>query len=394
MTVNFSDLVFIDSTGYHYADFPTIQNWLIGQYQSVYGADVYLGSDSQDGQWVGIQAQGYYDVATVGAATYNSFSPVTAQGVGLSRVVKINGVTRESPSNSTVDLVIGGTTGTTLTNAIAIDDLNQQWSIPTLTIPMAGTITITATAIAAGAIAALPNTITGIFTPTSGWQTVNNPSAATTGNPVEIDAALRARQARSVAIPSLTVFDGTVGAVQNVAGVSQAVGYENPTNSTDGNGLPPHSVAIVADGGTDIAVAQAIQVHKTPGTQTVGTTTVLVQDSHGMPINIHFYRPTDTTINIGVTVVIGAGWDSSTETLIKNALAAQVTYPNVPIGGKIILTQLYAVAYLVGTPQYGTFTVAAIEISQDLDPLGTSNIILTFLEEPQCDPTTDVTVTT
>ena len=88
-------------------------------------------------------------------------------------------------------------------------------------------------AILAGAVAALANTVTGIFTPTQGWQTVNNSNPATLGVAVESDAELRVRQSVSVADPSLTVFEGTVGSVENVTGVTKTMGYENPTNSTD-----------------------------------------------------------------------------------------------------------------------------------------------------------------
>src|SRR5271165_3585040 len=103
-----TDLVYIDSTGHHFADYPSFQTWLTGQYQSIYGADVILTPDSQDGQFLAILARAFYDTAALGASVYNSFSPVTAQGVGLSRLVKINGLTRLSPSFSTVVLTLVG----------------------------------------------------------------------------------------------------------------------------------------------------------------------------------------------------------------------------------------------------------------------------------------------
>ena len=123
-----TDLVYIDSTGYHFADYPSFLAYLTAQYQNIYGADVYLGSDSQDGQWLGIVAQALYDSAAYGASIYNSFSPSTAQGVGLSRNVKINGLRRQSATNSTVELTIGGTAFTTITNGSAIDSLQQIWN--------------------------------------------------------------------------------------------------------------------------------------------------------------------------------------------------------------------------------------------------------------------------
>lgn len=397
-----SDLVYIDSFGYHYADFPTFLTWVQSNFQQIYGADVYLGNDSQDGQWTSFLAQAFYDTAALGASIYNSFSPTTAQGVGLSRVVQINGIQRNTSGFSTVELVLVGVNGTTLSNAIAIDTNQQQWSIPTpTTIPGSGTITVTATAIAPGAITALPNTITGIFTPTNGWQSVNNPAAATPGAGVEIDAALRTRQSQSVANPSLTVFEGTLGAVRNVSGVITAQGYENPTNTTDANGLPPHSISVVASGGLDSDVASAIQVHKTPGAQTYGSTTVLVDDSHGMPIYINFYRPTNATINAQVTITPLAGYDSSFAALIQAAISAAIlavpTNEFSNIGIDIVITKLYPAAYLIANgvqnPAGLTFNVVSIEISKNANPLGSVDVQLLFNEIPVCIPSSVVVVT-
>jgi uncharacterized phage protein gp47/JayE len=386
-----SDLVYIDSTGYNYSDYPSFLLYLQTQYENIYGIDVYLGDDSQDGQFLAVLAQALYDVASLGAATYNSFAPPTAQGIGLSRLVKLNGLERLIPTSSTVDLVIVGTNGTVLTNAVAVDSLQQQWNIPTTTIPGSGTITVTATAAAPGAVAALPNTITGIFTPTNGWQSVNNPAAATEGNPVESDGALRIRQAESTAISAQTVFDATIANVSNVVGVTEVVGYENATGSTDGNGLPPHSIALVVEGGDATAIAQAIQVKKTPGTQTDGTTSVTLTDSNGMPITINFYVPTSATISAEVTVVTGTGWNSGTIALIQAAMASAISA--YAIGSTIILTQLYASDYLYGTPQAGTFTVVSIELEKNSGGFAASNITLDFNEIPIC-ASTNVTVST
>lgn len=390
-----TDLVYIDATGYHYASYPEFLAWRQQEFRTIYGADVYLGSDSQDGQWVAILAKADFDTAALGASTFNSFSPVTAQGLGLARNVKINGLTKRSATHSTAELVIVGTASTNLVDAIAIDTLQQKWAIPNTTIPFAGTITITATAVDIGAIAALPNTINGIFTPTRGWQTVNNPAAATLGVAVESDAELRSRQARSTANPSNTVFEGTMGAVLNVMDVVKAEGYENDTDATDLNTLPPHSISIVVEGGLDTDVAEAIRIHKTPGTNTYGTTTVATVDSRGMPLDINFYRPTQATINVEVTITPLGGFDSSFEDMIKVAIADYID--SIKIGGDVIITKLYPLAYLTGTENAAaglTFNVVSIEISKNLDPLSNVNVELDFNEVAVCDPLTDVNVVT
>lgn len=386
-TIN--DLVFIDTSGYHFADYPTFLAWLQDQNRSIFGADVYLESDSPDGQLVAIFAQALYDTASKGSSTYNSFAPVTAQGTGLSRNVKINGLTRQVPSFSTVTLTIVGTAGTVITGGTATDTLGQSWVIPTTTIPGPGTIDVTATSAVVGFINAAENTITTIGTPTLGWQSVNNAAPATPGAPVESDAQLRVRQSVSTANPSLTVMDGTVGSVENIAGVTQVRGYENDTASTDANSIPSHSIEIMALGGDSVAIAQTIALHKTPGTGTAGTTSELVYDAKGMPLTIKFTRPTLAHITVRITLSAGTGWTTDYEALIASAVASVIN--GFGIGNDVLLTRLFAPSYLIGTPAGDTYEITEIELKKNSGSFVQTNITIDFDEYPNCDPLVDFT---
>lgn len=379
--MNITDLVYIDSTGYHFADYPAFLSWIQDEYRAIYGADIYLEADSQDGQFLAILAKSYYDMAALGASVYNSFSPVTAQGVGLSRNVKINGLNRRIPTHSTVDVAVVGQSGTIIANGIVQDTLDQKWDLPaSVTIPGGGTVTVTATAQDEGALNAGANTVNRIFTPTLGWQSVDNVAAATPGEPVETDAELRLRQAISTANPSLTVLDGTVGGVANVSGVTNVRGYENDTNSTDANGLPPHSFAIVVEGGDAMEIAQVIALHKTPGTQTVGTTTETVYDAHGMPLDIKFYRPTPVTITATITIASLPSFSSDYEDLITQSIIDLVA--SIGIGNDVLFSKFFSAAYLNGAAAGSTYTVSTIEIGKNSDPQSDINIPIDFDELP------------
>src|SRR5690348_1001697 len=136
---------YIDATGIHAPPFDTILTYLQGQVQNIFGTDIYITNDSQDGQLLGLFATAIYDTNSMAIATYNSFSPATALGVGLSSVVKINGISRELPTNSTVDVVISGVAGTQIFNGQVGDVNGQSWALPpTVTIPNTGAITVTA----------------------------------------------------------------------------------------------------------------------------------------------------------------------------------------------------------------------------------------------------------
>lgn len=403
MTV--ADLAYIDATGYNYEDFPSFLAFVQQGYQGIYGADVDVDPDSMDGQWTALLAQALYDTAALGASIYFSFAPPTAQGAGLSRVVKINGIERDVPSNSTAIVTIIGVAGTVITNGFATDVLSQQWDLPaTVTIPSGGSIDVTATADQVGAVFAAENTITTIGTPTNGWQTVNNAAAATPGAPVEQDGDLRARQIQSVANPSLTVLEGTYGAVANVTGVTQVATWENFTGSNDANSQVPHSILVVVAGGALDDVASAIQIHKTPGTNPWSGPTnsghnqsVVVPDSHGVPVTIGFFQP-PISVEIGVQVNLtpGSGWTTDFETTIAAQVAAVINALGIGCGnqfsGAVRVIPLYSAVYV---PNYNPsmYVINGIQIQLNGGGWGTSNIDISYVQLPVCSPSpgTDVT---
>lgn len=378
-----SDMFYIGESGLVYPDYPTVLALLQAEYRAIYGADTYLEADSQDGQWVAIMALAIFDTMQVASAVYNSFSPATAQADALSRNVKINGIHRLVATYSTVDLLITGQAGTIITGGVAQDTLEQKWLLPaTVTIPVSGQVTVTATAEKAGATAAPAGSVTKIFNPTVGWQSVTNPAAAVEGDPVETDAQLRRRQSQSTMIPSLSVMEGIVGAVASLTGVSRYRGYENDTATTNADGLPAHSISLVVDGGDSTAIANAIAAKKTAGTGTYGTTSVTVYDQYNVPSVIKFFRPTDATISVEVSMTALAGYLSTTGDAIK---AAIVEYLNaLDIGDDVLITKLYTPANLNNNALSATYNVTQIRIKKNAGTFGTSNITLAFNEIAKC----------
>lgn len=349
-------VVTIDANG---ISAPTYQDyfvWLQGEFRRIYGDDIYIEPDSQDGQLIGIFALACADAAAETVAAYNAQSPSTAQGAGLSRTVKINGLTRLASAKSTADVTITGDAGTVITNGVIGDALGNGWALPTtVTIPGGGSIVVTATAQNAGPLAASIGALNKIKTPVAGWALVTNAAAAVPGRAVETDAALRKRQTVSVAIPSRTVLEGILGAVAQIAGVTRLKGYENDTASTDGNSIPAHSISVVVEGGDSATIAQTIAAKKTPGTGTYGDVSQVITDAYGISRAIKFGRPTQVTIQVEVTITALTGYTSAVGNEIKAAVAAAVN--DLAIGEDVLYTRLYAPALLAG--KYAVVTSAA-----------------------------------
>ena len=337
----------IGPTGISAPSYQTILTSLQEMYQGIFGSDVYLGTDSQDGQFLAIIAQAISDLNTAAIACYNNMSPATAQGAGLSSLVKINGLQRNIPTNSTAVCTVVGIAGTVITNGQAADTSGNIWLLPpTVTIPASGSVSVTVTAQNPGAINAAPGAINGINTPTYGWQSITNPSAATPGAPVEIDGALKQRQSASVAFPAQVVIDAIAAAVANVSGVTKSMVYENATTSTDVNGVPAGSIAPIVAGGATTDIGNAILSRKPPGCPTYGTTQVTVYDSNGLPVVINYFVLGQTTIYVALGIKALSGWISTTSTLIQNAMSQYVS--NFAIGQEVGYFDLLSPANLTG----------------------------------------------
>jgi uncharacterized phage protein gp47/JayE len=318
-------------------------------YYSLYGSDADLTPASQDGQHVATFAQAVNDANQMGLAVYSSYAPGSAQGAALSLAVKLSGIRRKSASQSTVPVTIGGTVNTTIVNGLVGDTLGlgTQWALPpSVTIPSGGSITVTATCTVAGATNAGIGDIAQILNPQLGWQTATNPTVATSGNPVETDPQLLARQQASVAAPSVTPVGSIKANLLRLAGVGRVQVYENDTDSINSLGIPPHCVSAVVEGGISSQIAQTIQNTKSIGCSTYGTSSLAVTDQNGLPKVINWYPLSIIPLTVVVHVNALLGFNANTEDYIKQAVSQFIS--EYGIGDNSYLSRLYSPAQLKG----------------------------------------------
>ncbi|WP_218065794.1 baseplate J/gp47 family protein [Escherichia coli] len=375
----------VTAQGISAPDYQTILDTLTSYYQQIYGSDVYLDPDSKDGQAVALQALAIHDANNTAISVYNSYSPSTAYGAGLASNVKINGISRKGATNSTVDLLLTGTAGATITNGSAKDANNVIWMLPvSVSIGVDGTVTVTATCANTGAVAALAGTITSINTPTRGWTSVTNPTAATVGVAVEQDDELRVRQSQSVALPSLTPFDAVDGALANISGVTRHKLYENDTGSTDSNGLPEHSISAIVDGGDVTEIAQTIRGKKGQGVATYGKTSITVPDKYGNPHIINFSRSTDVPVYVSIELKVFTGYTSQVGEQIKQAVAGYIN--SLTIGDSVLLSRIYSPANLGvvsgGNAKY--YDITELLIGKSAGGVAAANITIAYDESASC----------
>lgn len=375
----------VTASGISAPDYQTILSTITEYFQQIYGTDAYLEPDSKDGQMVALVALAVHDANNTAIQVYNSFSPSSGMTDALTRNVKINGIARKAATNSTVDVTLTGTAGTTITNGSVKDANGIIWNLPaSVTIDVVGSVTVTATCANTGPVAAVAGSITKINTPTRGWTAVSNTNAATVGSAAETDAQLRVRQVQSVAIPALTPFDAVDGAIANVKGVTRHKLYENDTGAVNSDGIPAHSLAAIVDGGDVTEIAQTIRGKKGQGVATFGSTTVTVPDKYDNPHAISFSRSTDVPIYVAITLKVFTGYTTQIGEQIKQAIADYIN--SLTIGDDVLLSRIYSPANLGvvsgGNAKY--YDINAMTIGKSTGSQAAANIVIAFNESASC----------
>ena len=312
--------------------------------RAIFGNDINVDPDSVDGETLGIVAEAHSDLDQLAEDVYNSFSPSTASGVALSRIVQYNGITRIAGAYSTVTLLCVGTSGTVIPAGSLVKSEATTTVFETLTevtIPDAGQIEVQAQATEFGPFGAAADTITKIDTPIYGWQTVTNELDAVPGRYEETDAELRIRRRNSTSTPGTNTIDSIYGALRQLSQVLQARVYENDQDVVQPvTALPPHSIYCVVEGGDDADITQVIWQKKSAGVTTVGDILEITNDSQGNPHEIRFSRPDYVDVYIVINLSTRSGWPTDGADRIKAALSSW-GLSNQEIGEELVQSRLF-----------------------------------------------------
>jgi uncharacterized phage protein gp47/JayE len=389
-------LCYIDGAGFHRLTLDQLVTFITAQYQDIFGADKNLDPETLDGQWIGVLANDWDVILSTMEAVYNARSPVGATGAGLSRLVRINGLTKKDPAVSTVTLTLG-TNGSVAVpvgaGAKVASDLDPTAIFITqasVTIPGSGTVTVAAQPAAPGPVAGPAGHLTKILTVINGWDTCTNASDAVVGNSGETDPQLRTRRAASVALPSQGIADGLLGALLQLPLVTQAVVRENDADTTqtlaDGGTLAPHAIQAIIDG-PDPGIPEVMWLHKSPGCTMIGAQSGTFVDSQGRTQTLYWDVPTQ--IPIYVRVVTATALTSGQKTLIQNAIQlrgeGQLTVGDVTLAGSKIgenasaADVMDAIVYLRTTSIPG-LRVEEIDISNAPSPTTDTDVVLQYNE--------------
>ncbi|NIV93785.1 hypothetical protein GWN42_13550 [candidate division KSB1 bacterium] len=362
------------STGYTIDRYDDILNALIADLQSAFGDNIKTNPDSAFGQFARIMSEIVADINESVEGIVSAYDPQKSSGVFLSSLVLLNGIERKESEFSTVTLeCTANTAGTTIPAGSLVSDpaIGEQFATDIeLIVAPSGTGNVSATAVNAGPIAAVVDTLTQIDTPVYGWESVTNIVDATEGQNEETDPDLRLRRQRAAEQTGTANVAAIFTEIANIPAVEQVVVIQNATEVTDPDGVPPGHIWAIVLGGADNDIAQAIFEILAAGTGMYGDTTVPYADPiTGKTYDVTFERPDDVENWIDVTVVKDDDYPPDGDDQIKQALVDY--YDEFEIGEDVEYTRLYTPINSVP----GHY-VSDLKLDTTFPPTGTGNLAI------------------
>jgi hypothetical protein len=244
----------------------------------------------------------------------------------------------------------------------------------------AGTANVDVPAIATqtGPIVAAAWDLSSIVTPAAVLQGVTNAADAVAGANAYSDQQLRLLREAELGGEGTSTQNAITAALLNTAGVTSATVLVNNTDTTDDDGLTPHSVECLVLGGTDTAVATTIFNQIGAGIATcpaTGGTTVTVFDTQDVGHVITFLRPGSVPIYVVVNLLYNpTTWPSDGPAEVQLAIA---TFGSTfAVGFNVTASSLLAQCFSVP----GVLDVTSLYIGTAPSPGSSTTIDITFDE--------------
>jgi hypothetical protein len=310
---------YITVTGVIVPDTAVINQDVQNEFVQAFGSDLVLSPNTPQGILITGETAARSAVANNNAALANQINPNVAGGVFFDAIWALTGGERAPATPSTVTATITGVTGTIVPQGSQVSDsvYNNVFQT-TETVTIVGSTTVPMTSVLDGAIVAGAGTLTQILSNVPGWETATNVSAAVLGQATQSDESARNERRVTLFAQGASTAGAIISAVNLVPDVVSSSFLENiaPTTQTiSGVTMVGHSIYMCVDGGTDLAVATAMQSKKSAGaaynngaTGSGASATPVSQDVvvpySGQVITVLFDRPGIIQVGVAVSVIV------------------------------------------------------------------------------------------
>ena len=299
-------------------------------FKDALGQDIDVSSETPTGQLVGGLSLLLAVVDESEISLSNAHSLLRSSGIQVDDQLSILNILRMDAQHSTAGVTITGEPGTTVPRGARASTTSGDVfeTSSAIVILSSGSASVSMRAVEPGPIVADAGTLTRINDVISGWEGVTNAAAATLGRDVETDLAAKRRQRRHIGRNARGSLAAIEAAVREMEGVSDALVVDNPTNASvneRGETINARSIYVVAEGGSNAAVATAISQSKPAGTPMSGTqaTNISVFNAQGQVVGtraITFSRVFDVPVTATVNITLDAEFPADGTAAILDAI--------------------------------------------------------------------------
>lgn len=338
-------------------------------FRQIYGQNIDLSPDTPDGQMVGLLSQVKMDIEELSENIYRQLDPDVATGTWLEQRVAYAGLMRRAASYSYLrSVILTGEPLTQLYAGIVVSDPHKvRWILnANVQLDSNGSARADFRSEELGAFNLAKNTNLAIETVTLGLNSATTFENAEIGVEEETDQQLRERFFISRTKNAQNSADAIQSKIAALPDVKQVKVLENNTKQRDKNGVEPHSLNIIVDGGADNQIAQVIYENKGAGVGLQGSTETILT-VNGERRTLRFDRVTPVDVQVSMRCVRYEDFTEVDKDEIKRLLSIQ----KLEIGQNLSLSRLYS-----PINQVGGFWVKELKIGRKGQALKAENVII------------------
>jgi uncharacterized phage protein gp47/JayE len=329
----------VSTTGYVPKTLTEIKAEIEASILAVFGAEFDVSAESPLGQLIAVFAEREAAQWDAQEQVYSAFVRDGATGQSLDNLGALTGTPRAPARASTVTATLAGVNGTVIPagTIFAVQTVGTQFQTLESATISGGAATVACESVETGPKLAPAGTLTVIVNPIAGLTSVTNSLDAAPGVDLEADSVYRRRQESELRAAGKAALLAIRDSLLQIDEVESVTVFENTTDTTNGDGLPPHSIECLVSGGDDGDVAETIFAEKAAGIATYGTETESVTDEQGIAHPIKFSRPTDLDLYITFNLIVDTTkWPADGAAQVK---AAAVAYADeVYVTGKDVVS--------------------------------------------------------
>lgn len=329
--------------------------------------------DSPDGQLIGIVSSVASLLWDELSNVFHSYDPTVATGKGLRNISLMTGVTYDTATRSTAEVLISGVAGTVVQSGtlFSTDDDDIFYTDAEVIIP-ASVIVIASVAgetpVPAGAIKNIESVIAGM-------DGIDQLADGTVGKDPEDEDTFRNRRNTSVLRNAGSRINFIENSIHDL-GISQVKIINNDTQVALGDGTPIGGIHVILgeySGVADADIVKAIYLSKGLGVPTHGNNTLTYTDSFANDHPVSFSSSLGVLIYVNLDVSFLDTDVAGAEEAIRESLIDNIN--SLVVGDDVIWSRLFG-----SVTQHSRAVINSLQTSTDGVTYGTSTINITDLQ--------------